>query len=476
MEAGIADFVLDNTNRYFDPTNADSPYYGYLDPLNKIQLSCQFDGGTYYIFTGFVENWQQIWEGPDWAEINVTASDAFEVLSQGQLVSPVASLTTAQGSNKDLKFTSLVLGTGGNSITIAYVVSGTNTPLDVTVVSAAITVQIATNGSGVATSTASEILTAVNTDVNANVLVLTSLATGSTGVGVPAAMAATNLAGGGYASELTGTRVNNVLDEIGWPVADRDIDAGQVYVVASYFAANKNANGTDNGPGTALLSHLHDDVESSENGYLFQNGEGIMVFHDRLHRLTSTLSTTSQGTYGDDPDSDELEYVALTPEFEKTHIYNSVAVSPFTGDPQVSQDATSMSRYMQRWVSISTHLTTTGDASVLAQYVLNNYKDPALRISSITIQPLGDYDLWQQAVQREIGDMITVKRRPPSLGATTDPMELNCYVEQIVWDISAGDGEGFVTFTLSNISTSTGLYFILDSTSKGVLDTNILFT
>lgn len=93
-------------------------------------------------------------------------------------------LTTAQGANKDLRFTAAKRGLTGN-ITITYANTGT---LSVSVASNAITVNI---NQGV--TTASQIQTAVQGNVSAAALVSTGLAPGSTGAGTPTAFAATAL-------------------------------------------------------------------------------------------------------------------------------------------------------------------------------------------------------------------------------------------------------------------------------------------
>src|SRR6476469_2141899 len=53
----------------------------------------------------------------------------------------------------------------GNSIKVAHVTSGNNTPLSVSVSGYTVTVNLATDGSGVATSTAAQVAAAVNGSV-----------------------------------------------------------------------------------------------------------------------------------------------------------------------------------------------------------------------------------------------------------------------------------------------------------------------
>lgn len=93
----------------------------------------------------------------------------------------------------DITYTAVNQGTGGNAITVVYVVAGNNTVLSVAVAGSAITVNLATNGGGAATSTAAQVQAAVAASVAASALV-TSAVTG-TAATVQAAHAAANLAG-----------------------------------------------------------------------------------------------------------------------------------------------------------------------------------------------------------------------------------------------------------------------------------------
>ena len=67
-------------------------------------------------------------------------------------------VTANLGSNRDLCFVSKNHAVPG----VAIIVSGLNTPLSVSVASSDITINSATNGAGVATSTAAQIVAAMN--------------------------------------------------------------------------------------------------------------------------------------------------------------------------------------------------------------------------------------------------------------------------------------------------------------------------
>lgn len=86
--------------------------------------------------------------------------------------------------NTDLVFTADAAGTAGNSIRIRYVVAGNNTALSVSVSTNDITVNLATNGSGVPTSTGAQVLAAINAHAPAAALIDTAHAPGSTGAGI----------------------------------------------------------------------------------------------------------------------------------------------------------------------------------------------------------------------------------------------------------------------------------------------------
>ena len=86
-------------------------------------------------------------------------------------------------------------GAAGHSFRVAHVVSGTNTPLSVTVSGNDVTVNVATNGAGAATSTANQVRDAVAAHPYASRMVYAE-ATEGDGTGVVAAQALTNLSGG----------------------------------------------------------------------------------------------------------------------------------------------------------------------------------------------------------------------------------------------------------------------------------------
>jgi hypothetical protein len=112
-----------------------------------------------------------------------------------------AKLTMALGSNKDLEFTSMVLGHGPahdgvSAASVEIAVAGNDTALSVVVTGSDIVINSATSGAGVATSTARQILDALQASAAAMALIKVRLATGSDGSGIPGAVAHAHLTGG----------------------------------------------------------------------------------------------------------------------------------------------------------------------------------------------------------------------------------------------------------------------------------------
>lgn len=119
-------------------------------------------------------------------------------------ISATGALTTAlTGTNNDLTYTAK-RGGATPGITVQYVVSGASTPLSVVTTGKAIVVNVATDGSSAATSTAAQVAAAVAANFTAGALVTVANAPGNDGTGVVTAMAASPLTGGSDGVMATG--------------------------------------------------------------------------------------------------------------------------------------------------------------------------------------------------------------------------------------------------------------------------------
>jgi hypothetical protein len=87
FEAGTMTVRLDNSDRRFDPTNSDSPYWSLaadrsqVEPMRPVRIIADFQGASYPIFTGYADEWAISYEGPSMSYCVLTATDATKVLS-----------------------------------------------------------------------------------------------------------------------------------------------------------------------------------------------------------------------------------------------------------------------------------------------------------------------------------------------------------------------------------------------------------
>lgn len=202
----------------------------------------------------------------------------------------------------------------------------------------------------------------------------------------------------GYSQERSDVRVGNVLDDLGWPAADRSLAVGQ---------STLQASGTITA--TPALSHLRT-VELSESGLLFVAPSGTVVWQDRHARFKSPY-IVSQATYGDG--AGELPYHDVTFAYEKIRIWNDVRLTRTGGNEQAVSDATSQADYGGVRTLQRTGLLQTADSEVLdqANYLLSRYKDAAQRVRSLTILPERQPDdEFPDVLGLDISTRITVRQ------------------------------------------------------------------
>lgn len=109
-------------------------------------------------------------------------------------------VTGSVAANNAIRWTAKSAGAAGNSTTVRLVdPAGNSQSLGVSVTGAAITVNLATNGGGTITSTATAVRAAIAGDTDANALVDVANEGASSGAGVVAAVAVGNLTYGGAA-------------------------------------------------------------------------------------------------------------------------------------------------------------------------------------------------------------------------------------------------------------------------------------
>jgi len=133
---------------------------------------------------------------------------------------------------------------------------------------------------------------------------------------------------GATAGDLSGTRINQILDQIDWPATMRDIDAGLTTLQAD--------------PGTARTSLTAlQTVTDSEYGAFYVDTNGEFVFQDRAVTAGSIGGTVT--TFNDDGTG--IPYANANWKLDDTLIFNSAQVSRSGGSPQTAINQDSIDKY-----------------------------------------------------------------------------------------------------------------------------------
>lgn len=256
----------------------------------------------------------------------------------------------------------------------------------------------------------------------------------------------------------TGERLDNILDTIGWPAGDRNIDTGEAVLGPASWGENTKA---------LDLGRL---VEATEQGALYINHRdaGKLRFRDRAALLTETASTTSQATFTDDAtDTTNVHYSGIEIDYDELEIINSVDVT-WIGGTVTRTDATSVGDNGEQSIKIETLLRTQAEAEGVGDWVLAHLAEPQVRIRSITIKATGrngaaEDATWEQVLGRQFGDRITVIRHPQGVG---DPIETDVIIDGIDHEIANGVETWTTTFRCSPAEAVD--YWIVGTSAVGV--------
>lgn len=173
---------------------------------------------------------------------------------------------------------------------------------------------------------------------------------------------------GAVAGEKTGVRIGRILDTIGFPSSQRDIDTGLSTVQSD--------------PGTVrtVLQALQT-VEFTEFGALYISPAGDVVFRDRNDTATSIAGTPTvfNQTTG-------INYANLKFAFDDKLIFNVAQFTRTGGSAQVVSDQTSIDTYFPHTITANGLLNQT-DAEVLnlAQAYIASRKTTDIRIDAMTL-------------------------------------------------------------------------------------------
>jgi hypothetical protein len=224
FQTGSLTLRLTDQNGDFNPQNTSSPYFTYLTPMKKVQITATYNNVTYPIFSGFITNYVTTYpqESEDVATTTIQAVDAFRLAQ-------LAQISTVTGAS---------------------------------------------------------------------------------------------------AGDLSGVRVNDILDEIDWPQSMRDIDTGLTTLQA------------DPGTNRTALAALTT-VAESEYGALYVDATGSFVFQDRDVTVASIAATPT--LFADDGTG--IDYFDAAWILNDVLIFNKATITRLGGTAQVATNQASIDKY-----------------------------------------------------------------------------------------------------------------------------------
>jgi len=256
---------------------------------------------------------------------------------------------------------------------------------------------------------------------------------------------------GATAGDLSGTRINQILDQISWPSTMRDVDAGLTTLQAD--------------PGTTRTSLAAlQTVANSEYGAIYVDAAGSFVFQDRSVTVSSIGGTPT--LFADDGTG--IKYANAVWKLDDTLVFNSATVTRSGGTAQVATNAASIAKYFIHSYFLNNLLMQT-DAVALdyAQAYVASRAETSIRCDAVELDLYTpDYNTGIiAALNLDFFDPITVMTTQPG-GSTLDK---TLQIFGVGMNITPNSWKTVFT-TLEPIIDG----FILDNIDYGVLDQNVL--
>lgn len=256
---------------------------------------------------------------------------------------------------------------------------------------------------------------------------------------------------GAPAGQLSGARVDALLNAVEWPVSLRNVDAGDSTLQA------------DPGTSRTALEALNT-VQDSEFGGLFVDGEGAVRFVSRSNLIaepaTAVYSFADNGT--------AISYTNAIVAFDDTNLVNDVTVTRAGGTAQNAFDQPSIDTYFLHSGTRSGILVQTdSEALNQAKGILATRKDPEVRVDSIQLNLYDDTNPNKplSGVDIELLDGISVTKTMPGNSSVVQPSLVQGIHHEITkssWNTTLFTSEPLLAG------------FVLDSTISGILGEDVL--
>ena len=256
---------------------------------------------------------------------------------------------------------------------------------------------------------------------------------------------------GQAAGQLSGTRINKILDTIGWPTTMRDIDAGQTTMQAD-----------PGNPRTSLQAMQT--VELSEYGSLYVSASGSFVFQDRAFTTSSVNGTPV--VFNDNGTG--IQYFNALWLLNDVLIYNSAQITRTGGTTQSASNQASIDKYFIHSYNQQNLLMETDTVALdYARAYVASRAETTTRCDSIVLDLYtNNYDAGiVAALDLDFFDPVTITTTQPGSSTLTKTLQ----VFGVAHNITPNSWKTQFT-TLEPIIDG----FIIGSSLYGILGTNVL--
>jgi hypothetical protein len=258
------------------------------------------------------------------------------------------------------------------------------------------------------------------------------------------------LTAGTPVAELSGARVNTILNNAGvnWSSEARNIDEGETLLGTQPFEDGVNA-----------LQYLQT-IARTEPGEIFIGKEGRVNFRDRNATPTSEDLVVFGGT--------GIDFVGIEVVFGSEQLYNEVVVTRLGGGTAVAADLASQTAYGIRNLTETDLLMADDlDALDLAVQLADRFSTPEYRIDTLEVQinALEEPD-QNKVLDLEIGSICQIQFTPNNIG---DP--INQFIQIIRIQHTVDPENHFIEFGFREIKQAN---IVLDDAEFGKLDTYTL--
>jgi hypothetical protein len=256
---------------------------------------------------------------------------------------------------------------------------------------------------------------------------------------------------GTSAGQLSGARVDDILDQISWPASQRDIDAGLTTLQA------------DPGTNRTALQALFT-VANSEYGAIYVSADNNFVFQDRGVTAGSIGGTPT--VFADDGSG--ITYFDATWILNDVLVFNKATITRVGGSPQVALNQASIDKYFLHSYFLD-NLLMESDAVALdyAKAYVASRQETSIRVDAIVL------DLYTPSYNSGIVAALDLDFFDPITVKTTQPggslLEKTLQIFGVRMNITPNSWKTTFT-TLEPVIDG----FIIGNVNYGVLDQNVL--